>query len=390
MSRHFFVFGVARSGTNLLARMIDRHPSAVCALDPALPYFKSLRNRIIATHAPEPVRRLFAPDAPFQDYYFLNHGPALLDLLLKSDGRLALPEPEQAGLRAAIVQRAALESRTLAESLKRATGEDYKGFLDDILRIIAGTRDEAVWSGAKEVWVIDFLPLLSRMYPDARFFVIERDPRAVVASLLAMAEKDASQAAHFISYARHWRKAVTLSRQFESESGLRDRIQFVSYERLVHHPAEVAAEVCAHLGLPYRPEMLEVSAAGWPGNSSYGDNRGIYGQSLERWRKTLSAAIVNTVEFLCAPEMALTEYQAPPGGFGRLTPEIETTFRNAATNQTGWKSDSGHVPFDVGGELLRYEVLKSAADYEDAVLRECFLTSRAFQTIRARLRGTRN
>lgn len=389
MANHFFVFGIARSGTNLLARMIDRHPSAICALDPALPYFKSLRNSIVTTHAPESVRRLFTPDAPFQDYYFLSHGPALLDLLLESGGGVSLPETEQADLRAAIVERAALESRTLAESLNRAKGEDYKSFLDDVLRIIGAARDEALWSGTKEVWVIDFLPLLSRMYPDARFFVIERDPRAIVASLLAMAEKDASQAAHFISYARHWRKAVSLSRQFASESGLRDRIQFVSYERLVRQPADVAAEVCAHLGLPYLPEMLEVSAAGWTGNSSYGDNRGIYGLSLDRWRKTLSAAIVNTVEFLCAPEMALTDYQAAPGTFGRLTPDIEATFRNAGTNLASWKSDSGHVPFDVGGELLRYELLESAADYQDAVVRECFLMARTFDEIRARMWGDR-
>ena len=80
MSRHFFVFGIARSGTNLLARMIDRHPAAVCALDPLLPYFKFLRNGIVDLHAPAALRETFSPNAPLQDYYFQACGPALLDV----------------------------------------------------------------------------------------------------------------------------------------------------------------------------------------------------------------------------------------------------------------------------------------------------------------------
>lgn len=384
MPNHFFVFGIARSGTNLLARMIDRHPSAVCALDPLLPYFKSLRNSIIRDGASEQAGRLFSPTVPFQDNYFLSYGPELLDLLLDSDGNLNLPERAQMDLRAAIVDRAVLESPGLAESLGLASGGAYGTFLDDVLRIVGQSKSGTVWSGTKEVWVIDFLPLLSRMYPEARFFLIERDPRAIVASLLAMAEKDASQAAHFISYARHWRKTVTLSRKFESTLSLRERIQIVSYERLVRNPEEVAREACAHLGLEYRPEMLEVSASGWAGNSSYGDNLGIYGQSTERWRDSLSEANAQAVEFLCAPEMMMTAYRPCSQKLGKLTAEIESVFRTVGKSQASWRSDSGHVSLDVGGELLRYEMLSSGEKFQEAAVRECFLDNAIFGAIRAK------
>ncbi len=389
MPNNFFIFGIARSGTNLLARMIDRHPSAVCALDPLLPFFKSLRNEIVERHAPESVKLVFLPDAAFQDNYFQAHAPELLDLLLESDGQSLLPALEMKNLRGCIVERAALESPTLADSLTQATGESYKGFLDDVLRIVGESKHGTLWSGTKEVWAIDFLPLLSRLYPGARFFLIERDPRAVVASLLAMGEKDASQAAHFISYVRHWRKAIALGRMFESDERLRGRIQFVSYERLVRDPARIAEEACKHLGLKYRPEMLEVSAAGWTGNSSYGDNSGIYGQSLERWRDLLSPTIVNTVDFICAPEMTMTAYQSSPKNFGRLTPAIESVFRTTGLNQASWRSDSGHVALDIGGELLRYEMLGSNEDYQDAAVRECFLSDSVFRMIRKNLRERR-
>jgi len=385
MSNPFFIFGIARSGTNLLARMMDRHPEAVCALDPLLPYFKYLRSKIVEASAPESLRIALPPDAPFQDNYFVSHGPLLLDLLFQADGKWLLAAAEQADLRARIVERAALESIPLSEGLANASGGDLRSFLDDVLRIIGLSKTGARWSGSKEVWVIDFLPLLARMYPGARFFLIERDPRAIVASLLAMGEKDSSQAAHFVSYARHWRKAIALRHQFMADSSLAERVQVVSYEQLVREPVEVAKKACMHLRVEYRPEMLEVSATGWAGNSSYGDNRGIYGQSLEKWRDKLGPANINAVEFLCAPEMTLTPYDFLGDDFGRLTPQIERILRAAGAAQSSWRSDFGHPALDIGGELLRYEMLKSGLAFQEAAVRECFLAGPVLDGIRAAL-----
>lgn len=65
-----FVFGLARTGTNLLAGMLNAHGSVVLELDPLLPFLKASRNAIVQTCAPESVADRFDPLAPFQDYYF--------------------------------------------------------------------------------------------------------------------------------------------------------------------------------------------------------------------------------------------------------------------------------------------------------------------------------
>ena len=44
MAAPLFVTGTARSGTNLVARMLDAHPEVSVACDPYFPLFHSLRN----------------------------------------------------------------------------------------------------------------------------------------------------------------------------------------------------------------------------------------------------------------------------------------------------------------------------------------------------------
>lgn len=386
MIRPLFVFGIARSGTNLLARILNGHPAVALALDPLLPYFKSLRNRIVETRGTADIKRTFDPDGSFEDYYFLSRGPATLDLIAGASLDLQFATHDEARLRAAVVSRAGLESPGLAELLQQVKGGDYGAFLASALQIIGRSKREqgVLWQGSKEVWVIDFLPVLARAYPEARFFVIERDPRAIVASLLAMADKDASQAAHFVSYVRHWRKFVAQARHYAADKAFGSRIRIVTYEALVRNAAEETKRVCAHLELDFDEEILRVSSEGWAGNSSYGRNTGIYEQSLEHWHATLSQDLLHAVDFHCAPEMALTPYRARAEA-GRITPPLLQTVRRAASETGSWRSDSGHVAFDVGGELLRHALLDGKGSFDAASVRECFLFPGTYQAIRTKM-----
>ena len=108
MPRPLFVLGIARSGTNLLARMLDRHPQVCVALDPLMPVFRSLRNAVILSTLPAADRKGFTPESPFQDFYFDPAGPAMLDALLDGDAGLPLPPDELARLQQAVPERAAL------------------------------------------------------------------------------------------------------------------------------------------------------------------------------------------------------------------------------------------------------------------------------------------
>lgn len=378
--KHLFVFGLARSGTNLLARMLDRHPEVTVALDPFLPLFRSLRNALVAAHATEAVRRRFSPDAPFQDYYFDPDGPALLDLALEGQAGLPLDPAELGALRHRVAQRAALESPALGARMAGLEGRDYGELLRSGLDIVASEKPGVRWVGSKEVWVLEFVPLLARLFPDAHFFAVERDPRAIVASLLAMAEKDPTQAAHPPSYLRHWRKQVALTHRFGRDPLLAGRFRSISFERLATLPEEEAHRLCDDLGIDFTPEMLRLSADGWQGNSSFDHGgRDIYSETVDRWRQVLPARVVESADYLCGPEMALTPYR--PATAPRAE-EVLAYLQEAGRSAGSWRSDSGDLLSDFGGEQVRHVILRSAEQPDAELIRRCYLFTSILNAVR--------
>lgn len=380
--RPLFIFGLARSGTNLLARMLNRHPSVSVALDPLMPIFRSLRNAMVAAHAPDSVRRRFSPASPFQDYYFDPDGAVLLDLMLEAPADLDFKQNALAELRDKVVARAALESPALGMRIGGLTGSSYGALFRNALDTIAGIRSGTAWVGTKEVWAVEFLPFLARVFPDARFYVLERDPRAIVASLLAMAERDPTQAAHPPSYLRHWRKQVALARHFETDAKLSNRVRCLSFERLATAPREQAQRICQELEIDYSEEMLQLSADGWMGNSSFRhDGQDVYAETVERWRQTLPEPVVQAADYFCGPELLLTRYQ--PAN----TPDpatVLTYLQQAAAEPGSWRSDSGDLLADFGGEMLRQVLTGDSGVPDEDLARRCFLFHDTLNAIRCR------
>lgn len=81
--------------------------------------------------------------------------------------------------------RASLESPRLDEQLVGISGGTFRNLCDSALDRIACARngENAVWVGTKELWTIEFIPVLAAAYPEARFVVTQRDPRVMIASL---------------------------------------------------------------------------------------------------------------------------------------------------------------------------------------------------------------
>jgi hypothetical protein len=380
--RPLFIFGLARSGTNLLARMLDRHPSVSLALDPLMPLFRSLRNAMVVVHAPDSTRQRFSPASPFQDYYFDPDGAVLLDLMLAAPAALPFSQGELAELRGKVAARASLESPALGTRMQGLAGSSYGALFRNALDIIAGMKPGAAWVGSKEVWALEFLPFLARAFPDAHFYVLERDPRAIVASLLAMAERDPTQAAHPPSYLRHWRKQVALVRRFEKDAALSSRVRCLSFEQLATAPQAEAQKLCQELGIDYITEMLHLSADGWMGNSSFQHGgRDVYAGTIECWRQALPEPVVQAADYFCGPEMSLTRYQPAS------TPDPATVLaylQQAAAQPGSWRSDSGDLLADFGGEMLRRVLTAGTGVPDEDLARRGFLFHDTLDAIRYR------
>lgn len=376
-----FIFGVARGGTNLIARMLDAHPQVAIALDPLMPLLKHFRNAVVRGTAPAAIASRFDPASSFQDFYGDVDGPALLDLMLGADLGLSLDQRELAALRHSIGERAALESRDLPARFARLEGATYADLVANVLAIVADTwgKSTLCYAGVKEVWTIEFIPTLARAFPDARFIVIERDPRAILASISAMARRDPSQAAHAISYLRHWRKNVVLARHFQRAAELAGRLDLVKYEQLAARPEEGAETICRSLGLASAPAMLaleeatdRVTGGRWQGNSSYhGDSGRITDASIARWRQELPPEAISAVDFYCGPEMQLAGY--PLSGPSMGNAEVVRYAATADAEPGKWRSDAGDLVADLGLEALRHDLLAWPGAIPPGLARRCFL-----------------
>ena len=265
--------------------------------------------------APAAIASRFDPASSFQDFYGDADGPPLLDLMLAADLELPLDQDELAALRQSIVERASLELRGLPARLARLEGATYASLVANALAIVADMRGGSAlrYAGVKEVWTIEFIPALARAFPAARFIVIERDPRGILASISALARRDPSQAAHAISYLRHWRKNVVLTRHFAHAPELVGRLDLIRYEQLADRPEEGVDAICQTLGLPIDAAMLALEEAvdaltggRWQGNSSYHTESGrITSASIARWRQELSPEAIAAVDFHCGPNGSL-------------------------------------------------------------------------------------
>jgi hypothetical protein len=389
-----FITGTARAGTNLLARLLSYHPSVEIAIDPYMPLLRSFRNAAISNRCDAVIAARYTA-APFQDYYFTDERLGVMDVIQAADLDLPFDNAEAPALREAIKARAGLESPDLEPLLGRLSGKTFRALFDSALALIAAARDasECAWVGTKEVWSVEFCAALARAYPRAKFIVIMRDPRAVVASMHKLAEKDATQRAHTLSYLRHWRKCAAFCTHYDSLPLLSGRFQVVRYEDLVSEPARTARVLCDFLSLEFVPGMEQTEGfwdpatrSMWYGNSSYTERvSGIETGLAERWRTSLDPAVLALVELACGPEMRLFGYGplvAEPIG---PDPHVLDFLARDDQAQLSWRSDLQDVQQDYGFELFRIAAAGLQALQNEKMIRRCFL----FETALAAIRGNR-
>ncbi len=355
-----FITGTARSGSTLLLRMLAAHPRLALASDPFLFFFKLLRDVVLGGPA--------TGDEPLQDFYYRPGRAEQLTALLAAD--LDLPfahDAWQANLPHTLT-RLALENPSLRDGASGLAGHTFQKVMDSALALMASLGDGSpAWVGFKEVWVCPFLPALARSYPQARFLVIQRDPRGVAASLLGLARRDPSQMAHLVSYLRHWRLQAALLTRFQEEPLLAGRLLMVRYEDLVRQPRALAQELCSFLELEPDPGLADASrwrggdGQVWTGNPASGEPLyRVAPEMAQGWRASLAPETLKLVELVCWPDMELFGYQPLSGDPASLPrdPQVALTYARQEQGRFSWRSDQGQPVLELGAELTRRLLLE--------------------------------
>jgi hypothetical protein len=294
----------------LLARMLDAHPDINIAIDAFLPLYKSFRNSLCNLN----------DDPPLGDYLYKDSD--ILIKILSSDLNVKFND-DWPSLLQKLKARASDHSLDIARELYRLKGRTYKKLFDNALRLIAMVRGESKYVGMKDVWVLEFFPAIYRSFPNAKFILISRDPRASVTS----------SNAHPIDFARQWVKQTKL---------LSMNIPLiVTYSALVTHPRETLQDICTFLELPFHERMLEPSnyidhntGKTWQGNSLFDKGIAIDMHRINRWKKILDPTVRKVVEFICfqiSPTSEVLEYymqSTVPQSWGNLGTNLCQEFLN--------------------------------------------------------------
>lgn len=387
--RPLFGTGTARTGANLVCRMLNVNEQVMVAPDPFLELFRSFRNAAVREGG-----GTLDPTSPLPDYYFSDQRIQLLDTILAADLELPFDPAETEHLLEVSLPRLELECADLVELLPDLPGPTYKAMFDNALDIVARGRGASgrKWVGLKEVWTIEFFAPLARAYPDARFFVIVRDPRASTASMLGIERTHPQQVVHPVSWLRHWRKYAAFTTHYRDDPLFADRLYVLRHEDLLERPEEEAAALCAFLEVEYDPRMVDTdnyvdpaTGAVWAGNSSFeGVTKGMSTHRAERWRSALAPEVVELVEFVCAPEMRLGGYEPISAGAARLTPAALEYALGQSDGPFNWRTDFGDPQLDLGFECFRRSLLDLPGGPADSsIVRRSFLFEDVLEQLRS-------
>jgi hypothetical protein len=377
-----------------VALLLSAHREVMVASDPYLTLFRSLRSAIIRAQPPGS-GLAFDPASPLQDYYFTDERVAIMDAIQRSGLDVPFDPEEWETFLERSIARGGVMAPDLAAHFEQLRGRDYREVFDHACRLVASVRGAADrrWVGFKDVWIIEFFGAIARTFPDARFVVVLRDPRAIIASMMAI--DDPAQVAHALSYARHWRKHVAFIEHYRQEPHIAHRLHVLSLEDLVTDPEGRVRGLCAFLDIAFDPGMLDSrnyfdygKGAVWAGNSSFERTTSGFNRALtERWRQQLDPRIRKLTDVVCGPDMELAGY-CPDADTRFDDPDVLDYLLDTNDVPVNWRSDLGDPQRDYGFELFRRALLarpQSAPPPADQLVRRSFL----FPEVYARLRAAR-
>ncbi len=153
------------------------------------------------------------------------------------------------------------------------------------------------------------LTAILRRFPQAKFLITLRDPRAILAAQIALEKRRRTSRFSVYYVVAHWRVAANLARQAAA-----GKIPgcIVQYEKLVSDPGAEMKRVCDFLEIAYEPAIvLNPTKIGqsWSGNSAAsGAFSQISAEPSSRWERDLSKEEIGWIEWHCRDLMPAFGY----------------------------------------------------------------------------------
>jgi len=288
--RACFIAGQAKSGTTLVAALLDNHPE-VLVLPQETAYF------------PTVLRKYHAADRRAQFEYLTQK--SFSRVLFGGEPKWREHEyknfPQQKF--SETFERIAFDPANARRDLLALMAESYAATvgvpLDRIKRWIEKTPANR-----------NHVDQILARFPHAKFLVTLRDPRAILATQIALEKTRQTKRFSVYYVIAHWRVAAKLARRVRAGDvpGL-----FVQFEQLVSEPAGVMKNVCDYLEIQFDPEIvLTPTKIGepWGGNSAAQIAFSkVSAEPASRWENELSEDEIGWVEWHCRDLMPEFGYE---------------------------------------------------------------------------------
>ena len=233
-TRYLFGASLPRSGTKLYTYALSANNKIMIASNPNVELFRFLKKDYSKCFKRKKKVKNFEISFMLDDYYGYDKKIDLLKYILNSNLNIKFNENLK-DFQNKSFERSKLEVRDLSEYMKKISGSNYKEIFESQIKIIKKrSNNSCVWLGFSESWAIEFFPAIARSFPDAKFLVSLRDPRATIYANQNVSDK--SRRAQILSYSRHFRKQVALISYYLKSKLLKDRIHVFCYESLVFNP----------------------------------------------------------------------------------------------------------------------------------------------------------
>lgn len=288
--RACFIAGQAKSGTTLVAALLDGHPRLL-----VLPQETAYFPTVLTKYGQRGRRAQF-------DYLTKESFSRVL-----FGGEAKWREHEYAGF----------PQKRFLETFERVTF-DPANAQRDLLGLMAEAYAETLRIPSDGIkWWIEKTPanrdhveaIFSR-FQKAKLLVTLRDPRAILATQIALEKTRQTKRFSVYYVIAHWRVAATLAKR------LRDRQLpglVIQYEQLITEPSGSMQKVCDYLEVDFRPEIsLKPTKIGqrWGGNSAaQTEFSRISAEPATRWERELSHDEIGWVEWHCRDLMLQFGYE---------------------------------------------------------------------------------
>jgi len=270
-----FIVGVGRSGTSLIQSMFAAHPRIACL-----------------------------PETSFVRRYVTK---GRLEALFKTEGKAAVVKTLDDD---SLFARIRCNASGLTEKAL-----SHEGILDsNIYRqlVVSVASEKGVsWVGDKDPRLIEFLPILSKVFPDVRVINIIRDPRDVLAS---KKKADWSRNGHVWRHIFANRVQLMLGKSCGPDL-LGKNYHEIIYEDLIASPSEVLTDLCKEIGLPFDIAMLSFGEAAQKlvSKSEVQWKKETFGPLLQKnkgkWIDALQPKEILLTEACCSESMATGKYR---------------------------------------------------------------------------------